>query len=116
MTHPRRPPFLIAMCLFVAIAGPASVANAGSGTQDPAYARPDRPVSVVAQAPAQPQGGFDFPEEEEEAPTWADDIRAQALDIALVAAFSVLAFVSFFRKSVRLKYVSLVAAVVFLGF
>ena len=46
----------------------------------------------------------------------ADDIRAQALDIAAVAAFSVLAFVSFFRKSVRLKYVSLVAAVVYLGF
>ena len=47
------------------------------------------------------QSGWDFDDEEEDAPTWADDIRAQALDIAMLAAFSVLAFVSFFRKSVR---------------
>jgi polyferredoxin len=73
---------------------------------------------LFAQAPAQPatEGGWTFEEEEEAAPTWGDDIRAQALDIAAVAAFSVLAFVSFFRKSVRLKYVSLVAAVLYLGF
>jgi NosR/NirI family transcriptional regulator, nitrous oxide reductase regulator len=74
----------------------------------------------VAQAPAPPppadQGGFDFPDEEEEAPTWAEDIRAQAVDIALVAGFSVLAFVSFFRKSVRLKYITLAASVLLLGF
>ena len=68
-----------------------------------------------AQQPA--AGGFDFEEEEEDAPTWADDIRAQALDIAHGRrAFQVLAFVSFFRKSVRLKYVTLVAAVCLLGF
>ena len=59
---------------------------------------------------------FDFPDEEEDAPTWADDIRAQALDLGLVVAFLALAFVSFFRKSVPLKYVTLVAAVVFIGF
>jgi NosR/NirI family nitrous oxide reductase transcriptional regulator len=62
-----------------------------------------------------PAGGFDFPDEEDDAPTWGDDLRAQALDLALVSAFLVLAFVSFFRKSVRLKYVTLVAAVAFLG-
>ena len=66
---------------------------------------------------AQPRaGGFNFEEEEEEAPSWAEDLRAQATDVALVAAFSALAFVSFFRKSVRLKYVTLVAAVGYLGF
>jgi NosR/NirI family nitrous oxide reductase transcriptional regulator len=76
-----------------------------------------------AQAPAEPaqpeaeaEGGWDFEEEEEEATTWADDIRAQALDIAAVAVFSVFAFISFFRKSVRLKYITLVAAVFYLGF
>jgi len=71
-----------------------------------------------APAPAQPaaEGGWDFEEDEEETPTWADDIRAQAIDIAAVAAFCVLAFVSFFRKSVRLKYVTLAAAVLYLGF
>ncbi len=76
-------------------------------------------TALVAQSPAQEppaQGGFDFPEEEEEAPTWAEDIRAQAVDIALVAGFSVLAFVSFFKKSVRLKYITLAASVLFLGF
>jgi polyferredoxin len=76
-------------------------------------------VGLHAQEPAQEQqkGGWDFDEEEEElAPTWADDIRSQALDIAMVAAFSTLAFVSFFRKSVALKYVTLVAAVGYLGF
>ena len=66
-------------------------------------------------AAQQPQG-FDFPDEEEDAPTWTDDIRAQAPDLALITAFSVLAFVSFFRKSVRLKYITLVASVIYIGF
>jgi NosR/NirI family nitrous oxide reductase transcriptional regulator len=75
-------------------------------------------VAQAPQAPEQPaaEGGWNFEEEEEEAPTWADDVRAQAVDIAAVAGFSVLAFVSFFRKSVRLKYATLVAAVLYLGF
>jgi NosR/NirI family transcriptional regulator, nitrous oxide reductase regulator len=64
---------------------------------------------------APPGGGFDFPEEEEEAPSWSDDIRAQAVDIGLVVAFSALAFTSFFRKSVTLKYVTLVASVIYVG-
>jgi polyferredoxin len=73
-------------------------------------------VHAAAQGAAQPPaGGFDFPDEEDDAPTWGDDLRAQAVDLALVSAFLVLAFVSFFRKSVRLKYVTLVAAVAFLG-
>jgi polyferredoxin len=57
-----------------------------------------------------------FEDEEEEAPRWTDDLRAQAFDIGMVVAFSTLAFVSFFRKSVALKYVTLVAAVGYLGF
>jgi NosR/NirI family nitrous oxide reductase transcriptional regulator len=48
--------------------------------------------------------------------TWADVLRPQALDLLLLTAFVVLALVSFFRKSVRLKYVTLVAAVVYMGF
>ena len=44
---------------------------------------------VVAAQP--PGGGFDFPEEEEEEPSWSDDIRAQAVDLGLVVAFSALA-------------------------
>ena len=66
---------------------------------------------------AQEPGRFDFPDDdEEEAPSWRDDVRAQALDISLVAAFCGLAFVSFFKKSAALKYVTFVAAVGYLGF
>jgi NosR/NirI family transcriptional regulator, nitrous oxide reductase regulator len=101
MTTPRRKLFLLALGFSVLLSGGAA-------------------VTVLAQAPAQQppaaQGGWDFEEEEEEAPTWAADIRAQAVDIALVAGFSVLAFASFFKKSVRLKYITLAASVLFLGF
>ena len=60
--------------------------------------------------------GWNFEDEEEVVPTWADDIRAQAVDLAAVGAFGILAFVSFFRKSERLKIVTLIAAVGYLGF
>jgi NosR/NirI family transcriptional regulator, nitrous oxide reductase regulator len=48
--------------------------------------------------------------------TWGDLLGPQALDLTLLAAFIALALVSFFRKSVRWKYVALVAAVGYLGF
>ena len=69
-------------------------------------------VSLSAQ---QPQG-WDFPEDDDQATTWVDDIRAQAPELAVGAGFLVLAFVSFFRKSDALKVVTLVAAVGYLGF
>jgi NosR/NirI family nitrous oxide reductase transcriptional regulator len=50
------------------------------------------------------------------AETWGDILGPQALDLVLLTAFVAFALVSFFRKSVRLKYVALVAAVVYLGF
>jgi polyferredoxin len=108
MTAPRRRHFLIAIaCSLLMVAGATRV-----------YAQAPTPTPTPAPAPEQPQaeGTWNFDEDEEETPTWADDIKAQAPDLALVAGFSVLAFVSFFRKSVRLKYVTLVAAVVLLGF
>jgi NosR/NirI family nitrous oxide reductase transcriptional regulator len=48
--------------------------------------------------------------------TWRDILGPQAVDLALLAAFVALALVSFFRKSVRLKYVTLAAAVGYMGF
>ena len=63
-----------------------------------------------------PQEEWNFAEEEEAAPTLADDLRAQAVDIAAVAVFVVFSFVSFFRKSRALKYATLVFAVAYLGF
>jgi NosR/NirI family nitrous oxide reductase transcriptional regulator len=48
--------------------------------------------------------------------TWRDILGPQALDLVLLVAFVALALVSFFRKSVRLKYVTLAAAVGYMGF
>ncbi len=47
---------------------------------------------------------------------WREILQPQALDLVLFTAFIALALVSFFRKSVALKYVTLVAAVGYLGF
>lgn len=70
-------------------------------------------------AAAQPEAADDlwnFDDEEEEVETWGTLLRDQAGDMLLFAAFAALAMVSFFRKSVRLKYVTLAAAVLYLGF
>jgi NosR/NirI family transcriptional regulator, nitrous oxide reductase regulator len=54
----------------------------------------------------------------EEAPveTWADILRPQYLDLALLAAFIALAVYSFKRKSVPLKFVTFAFAIGYLGF
>jgi polyferredoxin len=73
-----------------------------------AQAQPDEPAAG---------GQWDFgDEDEEEAPSFAEDARAQALDVALMAAYLVLAFVSFFRKSRSLKFVTFAASVGYIGF
>lgn len=63
----------------------------------------------------QDDGGWNFDDEEEVAPTLLELARDQAWDIGLFAAFATLALVSFLRKSVPLKYVTLVAAVLYMG-
>jgi NosR/NirI family nitrous oxide reductase transcriptional regulator len=50
------------------------------------------------------------------AESWRDILGPQALDLLLLSGFITLALVSFFRKSVRLKYVALAAAVGYMGF
>jgi NosR/NirI family transcriptional regulator, nitrous oxide reductase regulator len=47
---------------------------------------------------------------------WRDILGPQAVDLTLLAAFLALALVSFFRKSVRLKYIALIVAVGYMGF
>ncbi|HEX3646509.1 MAG TPA: 4Fe-4S binding protein [Vicinamibacterales bacterium] len=47
---------------------------------------------------------------------WREILQPQLVDLTLLAAFITLALISFFRKSVPLKYVTLVAAVGYLGF
>lgn len=56
--------------------------------------------------------GFD------EAPveTWADILASQYLDLALLAAFIILALISFRRKSVVLKYVTFAVSIGYMGF
>jgi polyferredoxin len=47
---------------------------------------------------------------------WGEILGPQALDLALLTGFLVLSLVSFFRKSVRLKFVTFAAAVAYMGF
>jgi polyferredoxin len=72
---------------------------------------------VAAIAGAQPaDDAWNFADEPEDAaPTLLQLAHEQAPDIALFAAFATLAMVSFFRKSTRLKYVTLVASVLYMG-
>jgi NosR/NirI family nitrous oxide reductase transcriptional regulator len=48
--------------------------------------------------------------------SWGEILGPQALDLALLTGFLALSLVSFFRKSVRLKFVTFVAAVAYMGF
>jgi polyferredoxin len=92
---------------------PVAPAVAWAQTAQPA---PVTPEPDTAGEPAAGKG-WDFgDEEEEEIPSFAEDLRSQALDISMVVAFNVLAFVSFFRKSKPLKYVTFVASVAYIGF
>ena len=62
----------------------------------------------------QPDDPWGF--EEEPVETWSDLLSAQAIDLVPLIAFLVLAYVSFHRKSVRLKYVTLAVSVAYMGF
>jgi NosR/NirI family nitrous oxide reductase transcriptional regulator len=68
---------------------------------------------------AQESGELDelwgFDDFEDADPSWVELIVDQAPDILLFTAFLTLAMVSFLRKSIRLKYLTLVLSVVFLG-
>lgn len=69
----------------------------------------------VAAQPKVQDDGWDFGDEDIAEPTLAELARQQAVDIAAVTAFAVLAMTSFFCKSERLKYSTLVASVLYLG-
>jgi NosR/NirI family nitrous oxide reductase transcriptional regulator len=71
-------------------------------------------LPLYAQEP--PADSWDFADEEEVAPSWTQDIKEQALDLGLFTGFATLTMVGFFRKSERLKWITMGAAVVYLGF
>jgi len=68
-------------------------------------------LSALEGQPADPWGF-----EEVAVETWADLLRPQYLDIALLVAFLALALVSFRRKSVPLKLVTFAFAIGYMGF
>jgi NosR/NirI family nitrous oxide reductase transcriptional regulator len=59
---------------------------------------------------------WDFPSDEADLETWSTLLADQGVDLALFAAFATLALVGFHRRSVPLKYVTLAASVLYLGF
>jgi polyferredoxin len=64
-----------------------------------------------------PDDPWHFAEDEEQAlPTWRQIVAGQAVDLTLFSAFAGVALVSFFRKSERLKLVTFVMSIVYLGF
>jgi polyferredoxin len=71
-------------------------------------------LGLLTLQPAEPDPwGFDDVQAEE---TWLDILRPQALDLILLSLFIAFALVSFSRKSVRLKYITLAMAVGYMGF
>src|SRR5688500_16683736 len=109
---------LVCAVLAVQALPPAAIAPEARSVAWAKTARPAPAPAVPLTAGAGAAGkGWDSPdEEEEEIPSFAEDLRAQAVDTAMVVAFSALAFVSFFRKSKPLKYVTFVASVAYIGF
>jgi NosR/NirI family transcriptional regulator, nitrous oxide reductase regulator len=69
-------------------------------------------LTTVHAQPADDPWGFEEAEED----TWRDVIRPQIADVGFTAAFLAFAMASFFRKSVRLKYITFVLAIAYMGF
>src|SRR5207253_7391428 len=59
---------------------------------------------------------WNFANEDEAVPSWTQDLKDQAVDLTMFTAFATLALVGFFRKSERLKWITMGIAVVYLGF
>jgi polyferredoxin len=73
-------------------------------------------ILVTGVTRAQPgEDAWDFDDLEEAGPTFRQLAADQSWDTGLFVAFAVLAMVSFFRKSVPLKYLTLVVSVLYMG-
>jgi polyferredoxin len=73
------------------------------------------PPSADPASPSTPHDGWNFDDEEERAPSLADALAPQAVDLVLFPLFVALAIISFFRKSATLKTATFLAAIVYLG-
>jgi len=72
-------------------------------------------TGVTRAQPESDDGPWSFDDFEDIDPSLLELASDQAVDIGLFAAFATLAMVSFFRKSVPLKYVTLVVSVLYMG-
>jgi polyferredoxin len=102
---------LVALCLAVSSPLLAQERAESAAPSGQSVAAPDDPAGGASAA--DPWG---FDDEEEAEPTLLQQARAQALDIGLFAAYIALALVSFFRKSERLKIVTFLVTIAYLGF
>jgi polyferredoxin len=73
-------------------------------------------VAAVPQDAPPSDGGWNFADEDEATPTWTQELKDQAPDLLVFAAFVTLTMVGFFRKSEPLKWITMAVAVVYLGF
>ena len=85
-------------------------------TAFPTLALVAAPVGALRAQGEAADDGWNFDDFEEVEPTLFELFGDQALDIGLFAAFATLAMVSFLRKSIPLKYVTLVVSVLYMGF
>jgi polyferredoxin len=114
MTRVSATAFACALCVLCLLA--LRLAAQQPAAPPPNGAGPGGGSSAAAPAPASTDNPWQFADDAAPVETWRDIIRSQAADILLFVAFAALALVSFFRKSVRLKLVTLVASVAYLGF
>ena len=59
---------------------------------------------------------WNFADEDEAVPSWTGDIKAQAPDLLMFTGFATLALVGFLRRSELLKWITMGASVLYLGF
>jgi len=79
------------------------------------HAQTTRATAIAAQTAA--NDPWQFPsDDDDKPPTLGQIVRGQAVDLALLTGFVVLALVGFFRKSETLKTITLVASVAYIGF
>jgi len=97
----------MALFALLAMLAPLQAQSPGAASDAIGVAQPGAPPAAEADP-----WGFDEPTAE----TWIDVIRPQVLGLALLTGFLALALTSFFLKSVPLKYVTLAAAVGYMGF
>lgn len=124
-----RAPLAVAAALLLIVIGPgpargqdapAASPPAAADNGAPGDAEPAPGGGAVEAAETAPDGAgnedlWDFADEEEAEPTLLEHAADQAVDMALFAAFATLAMISFLRKSVALKYVTLVVCVLYMG-